>query len=128
MPVKFGDHSCLFTCCTVAVTHEEVSASGHQWEDHEDHWNWDDDWGGGGGGGWALFFLFYLFIFSGIPVIITAIIACICVRCGCCKSCLPPKLVYKDLAARPPPVPSGVELTAPPAQVYKASIVASEGV
>ena len=62
-----------------------------------DHWNWNGDWGGGGGGGWAFFILLYLFIFSGIPVIITAIIACICVRCGCCKSCLPPKLVYKDL-------------------------------
>ena len=36
VPVKFGDHSCLFTCCTVAVSHEEVTASGHQWEDHED--------------------------------------------------------------------------------------------
>ena len=127
VPVKFGDHSCLFTCCTVAVTHEEVSASGHQWEDHYDYSSSNNNWGGGGGG-WTLFILFYLFIFSGIPVIITAIIACICVRCGCCKSCLPPKLVYKDLAARPPPVPSGVELTAPPAQVYKASIVASEGV
>ena len=127
VPVKFGDHSCLFTCCTVTVTHEEVSASGHQWEDHYDYSSSNNNWGGGGGG-WTLFILFYLFIFSGIPVIITAIIACICVRCGCCKSCLPPKLVYKDLAARPPPVPSGVELTAPPAQVYKAAIVASEGV
>ena len=36
VPVKFGDHSCLFTCCTIPVTHEEVTASGHQWEDHED--------------------------------------------------------------------------------------------
>ena len=50
--------------------------------------------------------------------------------------CLPPKLVYKDMTATPPTIPSGVELTAPattvnappPAQVYKASIVASEGV
>jgi hypothetical protein len=134
VPVKFGGHSCLFTCCTVAVTHEEVTASGHQWEDHYDYSSSNNNWGGGGGG-WTLFILFYLFIFSGIPVIITAIIACICVRCGCCKMCLPPKLVYKDMAATPPTVPSGVELTAPattvnapPAQVYKASIVASEGV
>ena len=128
MPVEFGDHDCLFTCCTVAVTHEEVTASGHQWEDHAVHSDdWDDDWGGGSGGGWALFIFLYLLVFSGVPAIITAIIACICVRCGCCKSCLPPKL-KQDLAATPPTVPSGVELTAPPAQVYKASIVASEGV
>jgi len=129
VPVEFGDHDCLFTCCTVAVTHEEVTASGHQWEDHAVHSDdWDDDWGGGSGGGWALFIFLYLLVFSGVPAIITAIIACICVRCGCCKSCLPPKLKQKDLAATPPTVPSGVELTAPPAQVYKASIVASEGV
>ena len=133
VPVKFGDHSCLFTCCTIPVTHEEVTASGHQWEDHEDRGKKS---GGGGGGSWAPWILVYLFIFCGIPAIITAIIACICVRCGCCKMCLPPKLVYKDLTATPPTIPSGVELTAPattvnappPAQVYKASIVASEGV
>ena len=133
VPVKFGDHSCLFTCCTIPVTHEEVTASGHQWEDHEDRGKKS---GGGGGGSWAPWILVYLFIFCGIPAIITAIIACICVRCGCCKMCLPPKLVYKDLAATPPTIPSGVELTAPattvnappPAQVYKASFVTSEGV
>ena len=92
--------------------------------------------GGGGGGSWVFFVFLYIFLIFGIPVIITAIIACICVRCGCCKMCLPPKLVYKDLTATPPTIPSGVELTAPattvnappPAQVYKASIVASEGV
>ena len=126
VPVKFGDHSCLFTCCTVAVSHEEVTASGHQWEDHEDRKK--KSGGGGGGGSWVFFVFLYIFLIFGIPVIITAIIACICVRCGCCKSCLPPKLKQKDLAATPPTVPSGVELTAPPAQVYKASIVASEGV
>ena len=115
----------MFTCCTIPVTHEEVTASGHQWEDHEDRGKKS---GGGGGGSWAPWILVYLFIFCGIPAIITAIIACICVRCGCCKMCLPPKLVYKDLTATPPTIPSGVELTAPPAQVYKASIVASEGV
>ena len=133
VPVKFGDHSCLFTCCTIPVTHEEVTASGHQWEDHEDR---GKKRGGGGGGSWAPWIFLYLFIFCGIPAIITAIIACICVRCGCCKMCLPPKLVYKDLTATPPTIPSGVELTAPattvnappPAQVYKASFVASEGV
>ena len=134
VPVELGDHSCLFTCCTVSVTHEEVTASGHQWEDHP-----DDDWynGGGGGGGFGGgWFLFILILYCAVPAVITAIISCICVRCGCCKMCLPPKLVYKDLAATPPTIPSGVELTAPattvnappPAQVYKASIVASEGV
>ena len=134
VPVKFGDHSCLFACCTVAVSHEEVTASGHQWENHEDRNSRSG--GGGGGGAWHPFYLFILILYCAPPVIITSIISCLCVRCGCCKMCLPPKLVYKDLAATPPTIPSGVELTAPattvnappPAQVYKASIVASEGV
>ena len=137
VPVKFGDHSCLFTCCTVAVSHEEVTASGHQWEDHPDRNSRSGGGGGGGfGGGWAFYIFLYLLIWCGVPATVTGIIACICVRCGCCKMCLPPKLVYKDLTATPPTIPSGVELTAPattvnappPAQVYKASIVASEGV
>ena len=136
VPVRFGDHSCLFTCCTIPVTHEEVTASGHQWEDHEDRKKKSGGGGGGFGGGWAFYIFLYLLIWCGVPATVTGIIACICVRCGCCKMCLPPKLVYKDLTATPPTIPSGVELTAPattvnappPAQVYKASIVASEGV
>ena len=116
----------MFTCCTIPVTHEEVTASGHQWEDHQDRNSRSG--GGGGGGAWHPFYLFILILYCAPPVIITSLISCLCVRCGCCKMCLPPKLVYKDLAATPPTVPSGVELTAPPAQVYKASIVASEGV
>ena len=88
--------------------------------------------GGGFGGGW----FFILILYCAVPAVITAIISCICVRCGCCKMCLPPKLVYKDLTATPPTIPSGVELTAPattvnappPAQVLRIEIVASDGV
>ena len=57
------------------------------------------DGGGGGGGFGGGWFLFILILYCAVPAVITAIISCICVRCGCCKMCLPPKLVYKDLAA-----------------------------
>jgi len=128
--VKFGDHSCLFTCCTTAVTHEEVTASGHQWEDHED-WGSSGSSSGSGSTSYLGIFIFYLILWCCVPATLTGVIACACVRCGLCKMwCAPPKLTYELSATR---VPAGVELTAPATtvtapQVYKASFVASEGV
>lgn len=123
--VKFGDHSCLFTCCysilgrTTVATHEEVTASGHQWEDHED---WGSSSSSGSGSSYLGLLIFYLILWCCVPAALTGVIACACVWGGLCSMCAPP-----------PPVPAGVELTAPATtvaapQVYKASFVASEGV
>ena len=40
---------------------------------------------------------------------------------------MPPKLVYKDLAATPPTIPSGVELTAPATTVIVRSASRRDG-